>query len=203
MNEVAEPIKPTKIMMKMVVVAALIIIAIGAIYYRSLVIIPFALGVCITSALNILKLRMLERTVQKVIAMDDQDAGKLAVRFQYLLRYFLTGAVLVAIGLIQNYTSPPPIWSNRDWYIGVWSTLFPNAPEYFKHAPFISVWGALAGIFTLQLSIIIVRSMKLEKDGTNFIKYEDDEDENDIAKDDEADAESSAATDNEDDNVNP
>ena len=179
MDEKPEPLKPAAPMVKMIIIAALFIIVIGAVYYRSLAALPFALGVLITSGLNILKIRMLERAVQKISHMDDQDEGKNLVRFQYLLRYFLTGAVLVVIGLIQNYTTPPPLYSARDWYIGVWVTLFPGGPEALLNAPFISVWGAVAGIFTLQIAVIIVRSMKLEKDGTNFIKYPDENDEND------------------------
>ena len=165
--------------MKAVFGAAGLMIIAGAIYYRSLAAIPFALGVIATSGLNILKLRMLEKTVQKVVNMDDQEAGKNVVRLQYLLRYFLTGVVLVAIGLIQTYTSPPPFYSSRDGYIGIWAAIFPNAPEALLTAPIISVWGALFGIFTLQLAVIIVRSLKLEKDGTNFIKYEDDDEDED------------------------
>jgi len=192
-NGTPEPLKPSRLMIKMVLIAALIIIAIGAVYYRSLAAIPFALGVLITSGLNILKLRMLERTVQKVIYMEDQEMGKNLVRLQYLLRYFLTGVVLVAIGLIHNFTSPPPFYSDREWYIAVWGTIFPNAPESLLTAPFISMWGALAGIFTLQLSVIIVRSFKLEKDGTNFIKYDDENDE----ETDDADAETNRENDEE------
>jgi len=90
---------PSRIMTKMIIVAALIIIAIGAVYYRSFAVIPFALGVIITLSLNIIKIRMLEKTVQKVLEMDDPEAGKNVVRFQYLIRYFLTGIVLVAVGL--------------------------------------------------------------------------------------------------------
>jgi len=164
-------------MIKMVLISALIFIIVGAIVYRSLAIIPFALGVMVTSGLNILKLRMLERTVQKVINTEDREMGKNIVRLQYLLRYFLTGIVLVAVGLIHNFTSPPPFYSDRDGYIAVWATLFPNAPAALLEAPFISIWGALAGIFTLQLSVIIVRSLKLEKDGEHFVKYVDDEEE--------------------------
>jgi hypothetical protein len=180
MNEspnVHEPLKPSRLMMKMVLISALIIIVIGAVYYRSLAVIPFALGVFVTSGLNILKLRMLERTVQKVMNTEDQEMGKNIVRLQYLLRYLLTGVVLVAVGLIHNYTSPPPIYSSRDWYIAIWAALFPNAPDALLYAPFISMWGALTGIFTLQLSVILVRSLKLEKDGEHFVKYVEDEDE--------------------------
>ena len=159
-------------MKRMVVVAALIIIIIGIVFYRSLAALPFALGVLATSGLNMFKVRMLERTVQKVVSMDDQEAGKNVVRLQYLLRYLLTGIVLVAIGLIQNYTTPPPFYSSRESYIGVWAALFPNGPEALLNAPLISIWGALAGIFTLQISIILVRTRKLEKDGDNFIIYD-------------------------------
>ena len=182
-----EPLKPSRLMMKMVAIAALIIIIIGLIYYRSLAVIPFAFGVIATSALNVLKLRMLERTVQKVIYMEDQETGKNMLRLQYLLRYFLTGVVLVAIGLIHIYTSPPPFYRELNWF-SVWGALFPNAPESLLNAPFISLWGALAGIFTLQIAVIIVRAFKLEKDGTEFIKYEDDESDEDADSDEGADS---------------
>jgi len=180
-----EPLKPTRLMKRMVLIAALIIIVAGAIFYRSLAALPFALGVLATSGLNIFKLRMLERTVQKVIYMDDQEAGKNVVRLQYLLRYFMTGVVLVIIGLIHNFTTPPPFYSDREGYIAVWATLFPNAPEALLTAPFISIWGALFGIFTLQLSVILVRSLKLEKDGEHFVKYEDDEDNGEVDENEE------------------
>ena len=169
--------KASKLMTRMIMVAALIIIIAGVIYYRSLAALPFALGVIIISGLNIIKVRMLEKTVQKVVNMDNQESGKNLVRFQYLLRYMLTGVVLVAIGLISNYTTRPPFYSSRESYFAVWATLFPNAPEALLEAPVISVWGALAGVFTLQLSIMLVRMFKLEKDGTNFIEYKDDDDE--------------------------
>jgi len=177
--------KPSKLLIKMVGVSALIIIFAGIIYYRSFAALPFALGVIATSALNILKVRMLERTVQKVTDMEpgEQELGKNTVRFRYLLRYFLTGVVLVAIGFIQSYTTPPPPYSDRAIYFNIWAILFPQGPESLLNAPFISIWGALFGLFTLQLAVLIVRSMKLEKDGTNFIKYEDDNEDEDVDKD--------------------
>ena len=179
MNESMGSPNPSRLMARMIVVAALIIIVIGVVFYRSLAALPFALGVLVTSGLNIIKIRMLAQTVEKVINMDDQEAGKNVVRLRYLLRYFLTGIVLVAIGLIHTYTSPPPIYRSSDSYLAVWATLFPNAPEALLNAPFISIWGALVGLFTLQISVIIVRSLKLEKDGENFIEYVDDTDEDD------------------------
>jgi len=182
--------KPSKLIVRMIGVAALIIIVIGIIYYRSFAALPFVLGVIVTSVLNIIKMRMLERTVQKVADMDteDQDTGKNIVRFQYLFRYFITGVVLAVTGVIQNYTTPPPEHSSRTIYIEVWATLFPQGPESLLNAPFISVWGALAGIFTLQIAVLIVRSMKLEKDGDNFIKYEDEDDAETVSESDDEDS---------------
>ena len=167
--------KTSKLMIRMVIVSAALIIAAGVIYYRSFAALPFALGVLVTSCLNIIKVRMLEQTVRKVVYMDDKEMGKNVVRLQYLFRYFITGIVLVAVGLIHTFTTPPPIYSDRESHLAVWATLFPGAPESFLNAPLISIWGALFGIFTLQLSVILVRSMKLEKDGENFIEYVDDE----------------------------
>ena len=196
MNEATDPLTPSRFMRKMVLVAAVIIIVIGAVFYRSLAVIPFALGVLATSFLNVHKIRMLERTVEKVLDMEDQQDGKNTVRLQYLLRYFLTGVVLVIIGLIQNYTTPPPFYSSREWYIAVWAILFPGAPESLTTAPLISIWGAIFGIFTLQLSVLLLKIFKREKDGTNFIKYEDDDENADDnaeveAKEDETDIENS------------
>jgi len=168
--------KPSKLLIRMIGVSALIFIVIGIVYYRSFAVIPFILGVLILSGLNMLKVNMLERTVQRITGMNvgEEELGKNIVRFRYLIRYFLTGIVLVAIGLIQNYTIEPPQYSTRTFYINVWAALFPNGPESLLSSPLISIWGALAGLFTLQLAVLIVRSLKLEKDGVNFIKYEDD-----------------------------
>jgi len=183
----------------MVVVSALAIILIGAVFYRSLTVIPFALGVLVTSGLNIIKLRMLERTVRKVINMDDQETGKNVVRLQYLFRYFITAIVLVAVGLIYNYTTPPPFYSSRENYFGVWAALFPNAPEALLSSPLISIWGAIIGIFTMQLSVILVRSMKLEKDGDNFIKYDEN---GEVITDGEEAGNANADTDENNENTN-
>jgi len=189
----AEPIRPTKQMMKMVGVAGLLIIAIGLVYYiiagRVLVIIPFSFGVAIMTALNIFMLHLLERSVQKIIYMENKEMAKNIVRFQYLLRFFLTGAVFVAIGLIDSYTTSPPFHNPDRFYFSVWATLFPSAPYSLLTAPLISIWGALAGVFTLQLSVLLIRSFKLEQDGTEFIPYVDDEEDGEGNSDSENDSE--------------
>ena len=114
-------------------VSALVFILAGVVYYRSIDALFFAFGVILTSALNVLKVYMLENTARKTLDIEDQKEGKNFVRFQYLIRYFLTAAVLLGVGLIHMYADPP----------------------------FINIWGAVFGIFTLQISVIIVRSMKI------------------------------------------
>lgn len=121
--------QPSKKMIMFIGVVALVFIAGGAIFYRSLEALYFACGVILLSALNVLKVFLLERVAQKTLDMEDANNAKVYIRFQYILRYFLTAAFLLAAALI----------------------------------PFISVWGAIFGVFTLQISVMIVRSMKIEQ----------------------------------------
>ena len=91
----------------------------------------FAIGVVMMALLNASKIFLLERTVQKALELDDPDFGKNYVRFQYLIRYFLTAVVMLGAGLIGYFT------------------------------PHVSIiLGAIAGVFTMQISVIIVRHMK-------------------------------------------
>jgi len=129
---------PSKRMIQAIGIAALVMMAGGAAFYRSFEAFPFALGVFLTSTLNAAKILMLERTVKKAINMEDPKSGKNYVRIQFLLRYILTAAILVAAGL----------------------------------TPFISVWGALFGIFTLQISVIVVRIMKVDENIGDIEKIE-------------------------------
>ena len=123
-----------KNMVFFICIAAMAFIVIGIIYYRSVYALYFAIGVILTSSLNVGKVFLLQRTVQKTLEKDDINSGKNYVRLQFLLRYALTTAVLLASGLISVYVDPP----------------------------FISIWGAIAGLFTLQISVLIVRHRKLE-----------------------------------------
>jgi len=62
---------------------------------------------------------------------------------------------------------------------------FSDAPESLLTAPFISLWGALFGIFTLKLSLKLIGFLKIEKDGEHFVKYEDDDEVGDESEDKE------------------
>ena len=102
-------------------VSALVLIAGSAVFYRSLLFLPFALGVFLTCALNCLKVVMLERAVEK--AMDKGSGAKGYMGLQYLLRFLLTGIVL-ALAATQD---------------------------------FISLWGAIAGIFTFPVAALSLK----------------------------------------------
>ena len=124
----------TRKMSIMVCFCALALFVIGAVIYRSIEALYFAFGVILTSSLNLGKIYLLDRTVKKTLEMDDPNFGKNYVRLQYLLRYFLTAAVLLGAGLVTMYVEPP----------------------------FINIWGAVAGLFTFQAAVIIVRHSKPE-----------------------------------------
>ena len=126
--------RTTRNMIFFICIAALAFIVGGVIFYRSIHALYFAIGVILTSSLNIGKVFLLQRTVQKTLEKDDIKSGKNYVRVQFLLRYALTTVVLLAAGLISVYVEPP----------------------------FINIWGAIAGIFTLQISVLIVRNRKLD-----------------------------------------
>jgi hypothetical protein len=80
---------------------SLLLMAGGALYFRSLGrALPFALGVLMSTALNLSRIYLLERTARKAAEIDASDAGKRYAQLQYLSRYMLTGAVLAAAALI-------------------------------------------------------------------------------------------------------
>jgi len=80
-------------MIKTILIIACICILISVLYYRSMKFLPFLLGVMLGSALSILKVFLLEHTVNKALTMEKSKAGGYA-SYQHLLRYFLTGIVL-------------------------------------------------------------------------------------------------------------
>jgi len=148
--------KLTKAMMTMAGAAALVMILAATAILRSPAVFPFALGVLIMTAVNIFKIFLLERTVNATVGMDNIDTGKNYVRLQYLLRYFITGVVLLAVGLL------------------FWQELIPEA----------CAWGAVIGVFTLQISVMIVRHMKFDDE-----QNDEQDDVPDLEQNDEQDAE--------------
>ena len=98
-----------------IMVLAAISIAVGAVLCLTLDFFsrddafPYALGVLLTSALNVLKVVLIEKQSQRVMGMDDPKTGKHYITFQYFIRYILTGLVLVAAALVP--------------FIGLWGAI--------------------------------------------------------------------------------
>ena len=114
----------SKAIMIMLVVALVMMIG-GVIFHRSIdQIIPFVLGVLLTTALNVVKLLMIERTAERIVALGEGEGKAKAIAgFQYLIRYFLTFAVFLVAAFV----------------------------------PFIDIFGAVFGIFTLTIAMYILR----------------------------------------------
>lgn len=72
---------------------AILFVIVSALYYRSLASLPFLLGTVLGTAVSIWKVFVLERTVDRALAMDEKKAGNF-VGLQQMLRLFVTGAVL-------------------------------------------------------------------------------------------------------------
>jgi len=125
----------TRRMILMIGIAALVMITGGAIFFRSIEALYFAFGVILTSGLNVLKVYMLERTVARTLEMDQESKGENYVKLQNLLRFGITAVVLLGVGLVQIYAYPP----------------------------FINIFGAIFGLFTLQISVLTCRKTNLEE----------------------------------------
>jgi len=124
----------SKSLIMMIGFTAIVFIFAGLIFHRSMLALYFAIGVILTSSLNVGKVFLLEKTVDNTLDIKDENDGKNYVKLQFLFRYVLTAAVLLSVGLINIYITPP----------------------------FISIWGTLAGMFTLQAAVIIVRHRKFD-----------------------------------------
>jgi len=111
-----------KKMIFVICIALLVIVAISAIYYRSLNFLPFAAGALLGSSLNVLKIILIERTFDKAPGMDVKVI-KNYTGLQYFFRFILTGAVL----------------------------MFAALNEY------VSLWGAVAGVCTLQVAALAMK----------------------------------------------
>lgn len=104
--------------------AAVVMIAGGAAFHRSMPeILYFALGVILATGLNMVKLKMLERTAERLVSSDNDAVGKSFVGMQYLLRLVLTIGMFLAAVFV----------------------------------PFIDLFGAVFGVFTLPISMHILR----------------------------------------------
>jgi hypothetical protein len=93
----------SKKMIAAILIISLVCILASVIYYRSLNFLPFMLGIILGSALSIMKVFLLGRTVNKALSMEKHRAGNY-VSIQHLLRLVLTGFVLF-LGAILPHIS--------------------------------------------------------------------------------------------------
>ena len=80
-------------MVLLIVASAVVFIVAAGIYFRSLEVFPFAAGVLLTTAANVVKIILLERTVKKALDMEP-GRGTSYIKVQFLFRLALTGAAL-------------------------------------------------------------------------------------------------------------
>lgn len=76
-----------------ILIIALICILASVVYYRSPDFFPFMYGVFLGSAVSIAKVLLLERAVDKALAMEQTRAG-IYVSMQHILRLVLSGVAL-------------------------------------------------------------------------------------------------------------
>ena len=79
-------------MAKVIMIAAAVMIGAAAIYFRSIQAVPFAVGVLLTSFMNIAKLIMLEKSMAETIPMEQNDI-KIYIYGQHALRVVMLVAV--------------------------------------------------------------------------------------------------------------
>lgn len=80
------------------IVISLVIGIIGSFFVQDLY--PFWLGLMVGTFFSIIKLYMMEKSIQKSIQMDPKKAS-LYTTFQYLFRYVLTAIVFIIIATTQ------------------------------------------------------------------------------------------------------
>jgi hypothetical protein len=129
--------KPARKMSLSIIIISLTAIAAGALFYRSLEAVAFAAAAAAMAVLNIIKIFMIERTVQKTSEIEEPSHGKNYARLQYTARLALTGLVLAAAAVYARHTGS-----------------------------YSSVWGAVAGVFTFQIAAYTLKFHNLSDDET-------------------------------------
>ena len=110
-------------MIKAVICISILMMAGGAAFFRSSFAIGFGLGVGMSMALNIVKILWLKRCVNRAVGMETASAGAY-ISINYILRYVLTGLVLVAAHFL-------PIVDMFGAAIGLLSMPFANYVVHF------------------------------------------------------------------------
>ena len=115
-------------------IAAIIMMAGGVAFFRSISALYFAIGVALMCAVNVAKIFLIKRAIGMTLQHENSKDGKNVARLQYLLRFALTGVVFLAIVLITRQTGD-----------------------------FAAVWGGLVGVLTLQIGAMSLKFMNLDQ----------------------------------------
>jgi len=100
----------------------------------------FSTGVVLMSAVNSLKIFLMERTVAKIADMNDPNAGKAYALMQYSFRFFITVLALgSAIAAMYFFTRESP-------FISILSG------QSHTYTPL--VLGLVIGLFTMKIGVI-------------------------------------------------
>ena len=110
-------------MIKAIIFIAILMMAGGIAFFRSYYAIGFALGVGMSLALNIGKVMWLKYCVNRATTMEPGAAGAY-ISIHYVLRYILTGLVLVAAHFL-------PVVSMFGAVVGLLSMPFANYVVHF------------------------------------------------------------------------
>ncbi|MCL2495569.1 MAG: hypothetical protein FWE98_07970 [Oscillospiraceae bacterium] len=100
----------------------------AAVYYRSWGFLPFAGGALLGTAVNAAKVLLLERTVNKLAAMEGDAKAASYARLQGMLRFLLTALALAG-----------PAFANR------------------RGLPIAVFWGAAAAALAYQLAVYTLK----------------------------------------------
>jgi len=101
------------------ILSSLLILA-GIIYYHSVAAVPFAIGVILTAGLNVLKVKMLDRTVARAVTMEKTNSAWF-VWAQYFIRYILTGLILTLAALTPVISLPGAAFGILTWPVATFA----------------------------------------------------------------------------------
>ena len=124
---------PAKRMVLVIGASSLVMMGAGAVYYRSFSALLFAAGVLILTVLNVGKVFLMERAAIKAVELESGGTAKSYLQTQYFFRFLLTGLVFIAPMTLAKSMDDPA-----------------------------SIWGSLAGVFTLQIAAFSAKLVKPE-----------------------------------------
>ena len=87
----------SKMLLALIVLSATFVVA-GIVFYRSMAVLPFILGVILIFGANSLRVLMLDKTTSDIVNMEG-PAAQARVLIQFLLRYVIMGVVIMAAAL--------------------------------------------------------------------------------------------------------